>query len=166
MRRPSTIICIAIGLLLGLGLARAEGETVTSISLDRPVHFTASDGSEIHVAATIYRIEQAGESHLRLVKDDATAIEIPATRLPYDEPVSSPSALVIAEEGNEDDLHLVLLLPDKQALDAPGSYSGLTRRGFSSVVVQSLNSVQLAAARSQMKAPQVPTHTLSNPTFS
>ncbi len=54
-------------------------DTIHTIVLDRPAHFTAPDGSDVQLPAASYRIEQAGESSLRLEKDGAPAIEIQAT---------------------------------------------------------------------------------------
>jgi hypothetical protein len=108
------------------------------------------DGSDLYVAADTYRINQAGETRLRLLKKDGTAIEIPATPSSYEGSVPSPVGLAIVEEGKEDDLHLVLVLPDKYALDAVGSFSGTRSRA---TFASALKPVQLQSAINQIKAP-------------
>jgi hypothetical protein len=77
-------------------------------------------GSDIEVASGTYRVEQTEEKNLRLVRDGGQAIEIPATTIPHQESVTASIAVAIVEEGQEDQVHLVLFLPQDDALDAVG----------------------------------------------
>jgi len=124
------------------------------IDLPRSIHFTAPDGGDVQLPPASYHIEQAGESSLRLVKDGAPPIEIQATRIPHDESISAPLRLAVMEEGQDEELHLLLLLPGGQALDATGSYSGMRSRGtFSSM----LTTLQVQNAVSQVRVLPPPT---------
>ena len=115
--------------------------------LDKASHFTAPDGSDVLVPAGTYRVERSSETQLRLVADPPQpAVEIQATATTHEEAVASPLALVIAEEGLEDVVHLVLLLPDGQGLDAAGTFSGTRSRGSR---VQPINRLQMQQAMSQ-----------------
>jgi hypothetical protein len=150
----SRILPIAMGMVLstfaGASATTPEAPTAAPmISLDRAVHFTAPDGSDLTVAAGTYRVEQAMEAQLRLFADPPQpAIEILATATTHEETVSSPVALAIAEEGQEDEVHLVLLLPNGQGLDAAGTFSGTRSRA---TVSPTLNYTQVQYAVSQFK---------------
>ena len=117
--------------------------------LDKPSHFTAADDADVLVAAGIYHIERSTGTQLRLVgTPPQTTVEIQATMTTHEEVVASPLALVIAEEGQEDVVHLVLLLPDGQGLDAAGTFSGTRSRGSR---VQPINRPQMQQAMSQIQ---------------
>jgi hypothetical protein len=129
-------------------VASSEETRPPTITLDRAVHFTAADGGYIQVPAATYRIEQAGESGLRLAKEGAQPIEIQATTIPHEESVSAPLAVAVVEEGQDDTLHLVLVVPGGQALDALGSFSGTRSRATFS---PALSPFQLQSAVSQVR---------------
>jgi len=118
------------------------------ITLDRPAHFTAFDGSDVEIAAGAYRIEVAGESHLRLLSEAAGPVEIEATKLAHEEAVAAPMAMAVAEENGDDEVHVVLMLPGGYALDAVGSFTGLRPRG---AIAPALKPAQLQSAVSQIK---------------
>ena len=118
-----------------------------AVLLDTASHFTAPDGTDVLVAPGTYRIEQSAETQLRLVTDPPQpAIEIQATATTHEETVAAPLALAIAEEGQADEIHLVLLLPDGRGLDATGSLSGTRSRATRS---QPINQFQMQQAMSQ-----------------
>ena len=144
----ATITCfLVVGLLsANTGLAAAES---TAVVIDKASHFTAADDADVLVAAGIYHIERATGTQLRLVGTlPETTVEIQATMTMHEEVVASPLALVIAEEGQEDAVHLVLLLPDGQGLDAAGTFSGTRSRGSR---VQPINRPQIQQAMSQIQ---------------
>ncbi len=153
MIRPlsATITCLVGSLLItAMGWAAPESPAVL---LDRAVHFTSPDGSDLTVAAGTYRVEQSAETHLRLVAaPPQPAIEIQAIATTHEETVASPLALAIAAEGQEDEIHLVLLLPGGQGLDATGSFSGTRARAIASA----LGRVQVQTAVVQSKATTSP----------
>jgi hypothetical protein len=57
-------------------VASSEETRTPPITLDRAVHFSAPDGSDIQVPAATYRIEQEGESQLRLLSEAAQPIQV------------------------------------------------------------------------------------------
>jgi len=145
-RAPSIFICLVIVSLLATETGWAAPES-PAVLIEKPSHFTAPDGTDVLVAAGTYRVEQSAETHLRLVADPPQpAVEIQATATTHEETVASPLALAIAEEGQEDDVHLVLLLPDGRGLDATGSLSGTRSRATRS---QPINRFQMQKAMSQ-----------------
>lgn len=140
----------AIGLvavsLLSTTLAWAAPDSL-AISIEQPSHFTAPDGTDVLVAAGTYRVEQSAETYLRLVAaTPQPGLEIQATATRHEVTVASPLALAIAEEGQADEIHLVLLLPDGQGLDATGSFSGTRSRASRS---QPISRFQIQQAMSQ-----------------
>jgi len=62
--------------------------------------------------------------------------------------LSVPLALAIAEESQEDEVHLLLLLPGGQGLDATGTFSGTRSRGSR---VQPINRLQIQQAMTQIQ---------------
>jgi hypothetical protein len=149
MKRHYASLWLIVGLVSCAGLTTADADIGLTITLDRPAHFTAPDGSDVQLPAASYRIEQAGESSLRLVKDGAPAIEIQATKILNDESVTSPSAVAVMEEGQDDMVHLLLVLLGGQALDAAESYGDFKTRGVSQPAM--LKAGQVAVAANQVK---------------
>ena len=147
MKRHYFLLKLIVSIVCCNSLALAEVEVGPVISLDRPTHFTAPDGSDVQLPAASYSLEPAGESSLRLIKDAEPAIEIQATRVPHDEAISAPLTLAVMEEGQDEELHLLLLLPGGQGLDATGSFSGIRSRS----AMSALRPVQIQSAVSQFK---------------
>ncbi len=116
---------------LATGWLYASETQSTTITFAAPVHFLMLDGNDVQVPAGTYRIEQAGESQLRLLSESAPPIQIAATKIVHEERVSSLAAIAVMEEGQDDTLHLLLVLADGQGLDATGSFSGLRSEGRS-----------------------------------
>lgn len=144
----ATVTCLVIVSLLFTVRGWATPES-PAVLLDKASHFTAPDGTDVLVAAGTYRVEQSAETQLRLVADPPQpAVEIQATATTHEETVASPLALAIAEEGQEDEVHLVLLLPDGQGLDATGTFSGTRSRGSR---VQPINRLQMQQAMNQIQ---------------
>ena len=88
---------------------------------------------------------------MRVLSGGVPPIELQAVSSSYEESVSSPVVMVIMEEGQDDELHLVLVLPGGRALDATGSFSGVQSRA---AVVSALKPAQLQTAVNQVKLPQ------------
>jgi hypothetical protein len=144
----ATITCFVVLSLLPADRGWAASES-PAVLLDRATHFTAPDDADVLVAAGTYRIEQSAETQLRLIADPPQpAVDVQATMTMHVETVSSPLALVIAEEGQEDAVHLVLMFPDGQTLDAAGTYSGTRSRGSR---VQPINRLQMQQAMIQIQ---------------
>jgi hypothetical protein len=94
MTRHSIWLWLMVSVLGGLDIAKADTGPV--VTLDRPAHFTAGDGSAVLIPAGSYQINTAAEARLRLLKEDGPAIEIQATSSSYEGSVSAPLALAIA----------------------------------------------------------------------
>jgi hypothetical protein len=120
-----------------------------SVTFNHAIHFIAGEGSDVQLSPGTYGVEQAGQERLRLVPSDSQPpIEIQATNIPHEEGVSSPIAMAVIEEGQDDQVHLVLVLPGGQALDAAGTFSGTRSRA---TVSSTLNYTQVQYAVSQFK---------------
>ncbi len=120
----------------------------STVTFDRAIHFTAADGRNLVVGPGGYRVE-AHEAHLRLTPADGQkSLLVQTTPTAHQETVSAPVAMVITEEGNDDQIHLVLLLPEAKGLDAVGSISGVATRGTG---FSSLSRVQIQQAYAQQR---------------
>ena len=126
-----------------------------AVTFDRTIHFIAGEGSDVQLSAGIYGVERAGQERLRLLpSDNQPPIEIQAASIEHDESLPAPVSLAVIEEGQDDQVHLVLLLPDGQGLDATGTFSGTRSRGSR---VQPINRLQMQQALNQIQPfPQRP----------
>lgn len=124
------LIAVLVGISLGWSTLPTQAETtVLTVTLDRAIHFTAPDGTDVVAEAGTYSVQPTGISSLRLFpQTEQPAIEIQTETTIHEETISAPTALLIAEEGQEDEMHLVLLLPDGQGLDTVGTFSGTRSR--------------------------------------
>jgi len=102
----------------------------------------------------MYSVESPEEALLRLVRSDGGVLQIKAMNIVHQEAVPSPVALVVAEQ--EDELHVVLLLPDGKGWDAVGSSSGVRSRGATMVPLTS-TSLRVALAQAQATHPPAST---------
>lgn len=98
------------------------------IQLDRPVHFTASEGGPLVVPAGTYEVKATGATALQLTPESGGALLIEALMMHHPHTFAESVALSIPAE--EDRHHVVLLLPHGQGLDAVGSYSAVRPRGW------------------------------------
>jgi hypothetical protein len=155
MKRHYFLLWLIVSMVFCVGLTTAKADVGPTITLERPAHFTAPDGSDVQLPATSYRIEQAGESSLRLLKGGTPPIEIQATKIVHDESVMSPTAVAVMEEGQDDTVHLLLVLPGGQALDAAGSFSGARSRGTFSPMLTTLQ-VQHAVSQARVASQPAP----------
>jgi hypothetical protein len=102
----------------------------TTITLERPVHFTAPDGSDNVAAPGEYSVRVAEETLLSLVPAQGGTGNKPlllqTQPMSHEESLTSEVALAIPQ--GEDEQHVVLLLPDGRGLDAAGSLTGVRSR--------------------------------------
>ena len=96
------------------------------IDLDKPLHFMRTDGADTIAPVALYRVEATQDAQLRLLSDGQAPILIAADHTTHDLDLSIPFALTFAQQ--EDRPHVLLLMPDGQALDAVGSLSGIRPR--------------------------------------
>jgi len=144
------LLLTLVGLLLLAGLiTKVQADQLPpTITLDRAIHVSGSDGRDLVVGPGAYRVE-SHEAHLRLTPADGKeSVLVQAAPTAHEETVSSPIAMVITEEGNDDQAHLVLFLPEHRGLEAVGSISGITSRGTS---FSRLSRVQMQQAYAQQR---------------
>lgn len=98
------------------------------VEFDRAVHLMTPEGKDTVLPQGTYRIETAQEG-LRLTsaeKEGTDAVVIQAEATTHDLPVKSPEPIVMKE--GDDNLVVLLLLPDGKARQAVGSYTGIISR--------------------------------------
>ncbi|HEY3197898.1 MAG TPA: hypothetical protein VGJ57_07775 [Nitrospirales bacterium] len=125
-RTVGLILFVLMFIGADLGLSAQVSPTAPMISLAAPLHFAAEDGSDIVLDAGIYKVA-AEESALNFTLAEANkTFLIPATTTTHQEAISTPMALSIPV--NENEHHIVLLLPNGTSLEAAGSPSGVRSR--------------------------------------
>ncbi len=126
----------------------------TAVALDKPVHFLTTDGAGIVVQPGTYDVEvsqEHGDGNALVLKSqgrDAMTVAAETTR--HDEQLSE--IMLLAENRTDDELHLMLLLPNGEALDAIGSYSGVRSRAARR---RPYRANQIVSARARAKAAAV-----------
>ena len=100
------------------------------IQLNQALHFAAPDGQSVSVLPGMYLVEPSilKEPQLILWHEHGT-ITLQATQTTHDQPVRTPEAYLIQENDHEDMHHVVVFLPDGNALEATGSISAIQTRG-------------------------------------
>jgi hypothetical protein len=152
-RSVGSIFALALGTwVLFMGL-NPVAEAASTLTFEQPVHFLGSDGSDVMVEAGTYEVDTLVGSRLRLNTTGGTKLFLDAHATTHGEEIEAPVAVIVTGE-DPDVVHVVLLLPDGQALDAPGSISGTRSRGFSSLLA-SKTQIQVAVAQ---QAPVVRDH--------
>lgn len=112
-----------------LSVSAVEMGTLPTIELPDPIHFTAPDGSDVVMAPGVYQMARGKESTLVLTgQNDQPVPEIQACTMSYGGVLEAPTALLIEEDGEEDEIHLVLLSPDGDDRDAIDTLSGTRSR--------------------------------------
>jgi hypothetical protein len=126
MRNASRLL---LGVLLsGTTVLAQPEETSLQITLDIPTHFLSPDDQDVLLPEGAYLLEAAKEDSLRVVAiPEMEAMIIQAVAISHEEAVEHPTALSTKEENDEH--HLILLMPDGKGYEAVGSYSGLQTRG-------------------------------------
>lgn len=140
----------SLGLTIGfmLMLPSSHAQATGSIVFERPVHFMTTDGTDRALAAGSYRVESVEQDKLRIVPaDGGDAVVLPAVRNTHEKQIDAPVSLLLPDDQQPDVLHLVLLLPGGQALDAIGTHSGVMTRGTRPITAAQLgNLAQLQVA--------------------
>lgn len=123
------IILAALLFLLPAWAAKPGEQSPTTLRLERSIYFADPDGREVLAQPGLYAVTVTAEgSRLRLYPAGGAAPLTLATETTHHEETKPPLplALVLSEE---DEVHVVLLLPERKALDARGSYSGARPSG-------------------------------------
>jgi hypothetical protein len=132
----------------------ALSDPLTTIELDTPVHFLASDGSDLVVEAGTYTIEPA-EEWIRLMSGERhDAVLIEAKPGSHELEIEDTLSLSIpgTAGGQADNHYVMLLLPGGQSLEATGTYSGLRPRGLFDQAVKAVNKAKRDTNRAYRQA--------------
>lgn len=129
------LIAVLVGTALGWSTLPTLAETtVSTVTLDQAVFFTAPDGNDVVAEAGTYTVHPGGDSHLRLIaKENSASLEILATAMSHDQVMDVPIVLTLGEEGQEKALHVILLLPGGSGWDAVGYSTTIRGRGTVSI---------------------------------
>ncbi|MBI5854845.1 MAG: Ig-like domain-containing protein [Nitrospirae bacterium] len=136
---------LALMTVMGMPLAAwADTEPPTIIMLAQPLHFQASDGSDVVAEAGEYEVKPLVGSRLQLRATGKESVFVQAVVTQHEEAIEAATGLVVIDEQNPDLVHVVLLQPEGRGLDAVGSLSGVQIRG---AAPQPVSAAQLKAAR-------------------
>ncbi len=103
-----------------------EGVAGTTVTLEQAGHFLTSDGSDVLIQPGTYIVE-AAEEWLRVSPGERReAWLLDAIRTTHEETLDTPVAF--STPGEDDQHHIVLLLPRGTGLEAIGSISGVRSR--------------------------------------
>jgi hypothetical protein len=128
-----------------IDLIRAEN--ADTISFEETVAFISANGEEIIPSPGTYRVQSVSPTALRLVpfeKNDSFVIKAQTRR--HEEDIGGPVALVAIDDDYQ--VHVLLLLPEQQGLEAIGS----SRRGRSRGSADFLTSGQIHEALKRKQA--------------
>jgi len=121
----------ALLFLLPAWAATPDEGSPTVLRLERNIYFADPDGRQVFAQPGLYAITVTAEgSRLRLYPAGGAAPLTLATETTHHEETSQPLPLALTLS-DEDEVHVVLLLPESKALDARGSYSGARPSGES-----------------------------------
>ncbi len=156
-----TFLCSLVSALMLSGVCLATiTDPLTSITIDKPIHFIGADGSSQVIPTGTYTVE-AAEDWLRLVpgiRHESFLIETKAGK----HELELPDALVLSVADTQDDSrdrhHLILLLPNGKSLESTGTYSGIRPRGFFD---QAINNVKKQTNQAYKKARSTARKTVS-----
>lgn len=129
---------------------------LNEIDVNYPAYFSAPESGEATlVDAGTYAIEAAAESSLRLFSRDGREFLVAAITGVHGSDLGEP----VAETNlvDNDEVHIILFLPDGSLLDAAGSYSGIVRRGGWSY--RQRYSVRRLPLRARKQTPSLPPRT-------
>ena len=142
------ILALSTGLLF-IALS-SPAEAAPTVSLKQAVHFAASDGSDVVAEAGTYQVD-VSDSQLSLTAEGRAPLLLEAKPTTHSENIDSPLAVMVPGD-DPDLLHVVLLQPNGQALDAPGSLSGTRSRDIAMMLATS-SQIQFAVMQA---APPMP----------
>jgi hypothetical protein len=114
------------------GIAQADTPPATTITLEQPLHFLTPDGADVVAEAGEYEVRPLVGSQLQLRATGKESVFVQATAASHGESMETATALVVPDQQNPDLMHVLLLQPDGQFLDAVGSVSGVQTRATAS----------------------------------
>ena len=123
-RKQRWVTVAALLLLLPAWAATPDEESPTILRFERSIYFADPDGGQVLGQPGLYAVTVTADgSRLRLYPAGGAAPLTLATEITHHEETKSPLPLALALS-EEDEVHVVMLLPERKALDARGSYSG------------------------------------------
>jgi hypothetical protein len=123
-RKRRWITLAALLFLLPAWSATPDEKNPTNLRLERRVYFDDPDGRQVLAQPGLYAVTVTAEgSRLRLYPAGGAAPLTLATKTTHHEETKPPLPLAVLLS-EEDEVHVVLLLPERKALGARGSYSG------------------------------------------
>ena len=112
-------------------------EELDTVKLEREVHFTTPKATDIVAVPDTYRIVASAPNQLKLIAVMGNRVlEVSALSSNHPERISTPVALYVRDDDKFP--HVLLLLPDGNALEAIGSYDAIRSRGVTSSGLTSL----------------------------
>lgn len=132
-----------------------DGTGLPHVKLSRPVHFSSVDGQDAVLAPGLYRVESSDTSDLQ-VTDSVSQARFHLRAEPTTHLESLENAVALTVPTGEDELHLLLLRPDKTGLEVVGTYSGVRSRGSSFKPVTQLQISQALATNVQIAGAPAP----------
>ena len=147
-RKQRWVTVAALLLLLPAWAATPDEKSPTVLRFERSIYFADPDGRQVLAQPGLYAVTVTAEgSRLRLYPAGGAAPLTLATETSHHEETKPPLplALILSEE---DEVHVVLLLPERKALDARGSYRGTPPSG---AVPESLSQGYRHAASARRK---------------
>jgi len=148
----NTLVHALITCFLLTGL-HSWAEAAPTLILEQSAHFIELDGNDVLIEAGTYEVDTLVGSRLRLNTPSSTPLFLEAHATTHSEDIEAPLAVTVTGK-DPDVIHIVLLLPNGQALDAPGSFSGTRSRGLSTLLISSAQ-IKFAVAQ---QAPVVRDH--------
>jgi hypothetical protein len=104
-----------------------QAEALDTITLDRAIHFTTSQATDVVAQAGLYRLKVAEPSGMKFIglKTKTTAV-VDALHISHQTDITEPVALYLKDD--QQFPHVVLLLPGGIGLEALGSYDAIRSR--------------------------------------
>lgn len=103
----------------------------TVLQLDQPVGFLNCDGLPLNISSGTYQVTAPSPDTLQLTfTSTGEAQNLHATAMTHTESLTVPYPFLIEEAGEQGHVHLLLLLPDGQGLDAEGRWEQTQSRGI------------------------------------
>ena len=141
MRQSRTISVILTLYLLLLACAvpvssQSPSQTKPSrelsvLQLDKAVRFLNSDGLPLNIPSGTYQVTTPSPDTLQLTSPSTgEAQNLHATTITHTESLTAPYPFLIEEAEEQGHVHLILLLPDGQGLDAEGRGEQIQGRGI------------------------------------
>jgi hypothetical protein len=150
-RMQRWITLAALLFLLPASAATPGDKSPTVLRFERSIYFEDPGGTQVLAQPGLYAVTVTAEgSRLRLYPAGGEAPLTLATETTHHEETKQPLplALILSEE---DEVHVALLLPERKALDARGSYSGARPSGSPGASPESLAQGYRHAATARRK---------------